>query len=101
MALKNLNIRLNEMTLDPSPEAWHKIDRKLKKENSGLFGLNFKIISIAASVVLILGWSMFFAFDNQYSAEMVDSMPIDAKVLEFYNIAKSNELALAYIGKLN
>jgi hypothetical protein len=44
---------------------------------------------------------MFFAFDNQYSAEMVDSMPIDAKVLEFYNIAKSNELALAYMGKLN
>jgi hypothetical protein len=101
MALKNLNVSLNQLAIDPSPQAWHRINHKLKKEAGGLFGLNYKIISIAASIILILGWSMFFAFDNKYSVEMVDSMPVDSKVLEFYNIAKSNELSLAYIGKLN
>lgn len=99
MALKNLNTSLKELSIEPSAQAWQRVSNNLKRDKPVRFRLNYKLLSVAASMLILLGMSIVYLYDNSYTVELANTPSVDPIVSEFYNIHKSNELLLAYNGK--
>ncbi len=90
---------LQDLRLDPTPQAWNRIEGNLKrKKRKNSISLT---IGVAASFIVILSISLIqISFKNSYKIELADNKSLNENY-EFYNIEYSIALTKAYSGSIN